>query len=315
MIQYYPMARVTPLAGGNVKVYDLTQIAELVAAIPNYPLLQRQMETVTRGLRSKKFGVRPTAEIRFEIPHSGSQNSLARWYEPGPELLISRNEFDNGGISAAPWQRFNAIVITADAAIGPTGLMTADKIEDVASGLISFMKQRPGGITPTPAPKTFLMGLSAKSDAPQNFSFGVSNDTSQSNNVTFTARSSWRRYFARTTFTDGLGTTVNAYIYPAGASGPGSATGYIYAAESTLKEIVPLPGTDEEIVQDLWGKLISDDYEVELTLDGGLAWRTVLMQDHSKVLMEDKAIGHVETFLFEATDALEDVSAVFDGAW
>lgn len=315
MIRYYPMARVTPLAGGNIKVYDLTQISELVGSVPDYPLLQRQMETVTRGLRSKKFGVRPTAEVRFEIPHSNSQNLLARWYEPGPELLVSRNELDNGGAGAGPWQRFNAVVVTADAAIGPSGLMNADKIQDVATGLISFIKQRPGGALPTPAPKTYLMGLSAKSDSAQNFSFGVSNDSAQSNIVTYTAGLFWRRYFARMTFNDGLGSSVNAYIYPSGVSGPASAVGYIYAAEATLKEIVQLPGTDEEIVKDLWGKLISDDYQVELTLDGGLVWRTVLLQDHSKTLMEDKAIGHVERFLFEATDAVEDVSAVFDGMW
>ena len=317
MFDYYPMARATSKLGGNAYIYDLKQIDENVGAVPDYPLIQRQLETVNRGLRTKRFGTRPTAELRFEIPHSNTQNSLARWYEASPELLISRNDFDNGGVSAAPWQRFNAVVITPMAAIGPTGLMSADKIEDAASGLISFMKQRPGGALPTPAPKTYLMGIFAKSDTPQDFSFGVSNDTSESNIVKRTAGPYWRRYFAQATFDDGLGSSVNAYIYPAGASGPSSAQGYIYAAESTLKEIVPKPGTDEEILQDLWTKLgiQGDDWSVEISLDGGLVWREVTMQDHSKTLLQDKTVGHAERFLLEATKSTKQVSAVFDGAW
>lgn len=301
MIRFYPMARAVPLLGGNPVVYDLMQVSSLTRCVPAYPPIVRDLETVGRVLRRKNFGSRPTAELAFEIAHSRTLNVLARYEEVGVPLIVNRWALDS-----APWAAVGATVALSTAR-DPDGLYQAWRITDadaVNTGRIQIVGM--AGVA--------RAILSCFYRADSNHIASVAFSAATSPETAFGTSPTWRRREVRldqaTDPTHAITAQVNAF-----ALADTAALGNVDVYAPDMREIVPVAGTDEEILSDLYDKMCSDDWRVEMTLDGGLVWRTVLLQEYEKQPVEEKWIGHAVSLVVECADPVSSRPPTLDGRW
>lgn len=304
MLRWYPMARAVPYAGGNRIVYDLTALSYLTRVLPDYQPVVRDLENVRWKIRRKKFGTRPTASLAFDLPHRGTLNSLARWYEiDGLNLL--QNPYN---LTLAPWSLSNATTALSPAK-DPVGTFTATRLTDSSGAQIGLLFQNTGV---SAAGFTGRFTFWARADVPHPFSIGLQDNGAQGIDLDVDAEFGWTRVEARLSFTN---TALNFQGMIRATQFVASLQGNVDLYLPSIQKIVALPGTDEEILADLKDKLSSDDWLVELTLDGGLSWREVLLREHQKFPIEDKWVGTSETFSFVAVDVIQSVPALLDGRW
>jgi hypothetical protein len=305
MLRWYPMARATSRLAGRPVIYDLSKIERHVRTLPSYQPIVRDLETIRYSIRRKHFGVRVRAELGFTVPWSRAINSVARWYEvDGLDLLLAGTD-----LTASPWSPSN-LSVAPSPAIDPLGTLSAYRLTDSSAISIGVLTQD----TPIPAQNsTILFSLFARSDAQHTFNFLVQElsgfDFAE---VDVDAEEGWRLQSVRKSFSAAAGNLrVGLRATRAVASQLGDVD--IFLPEAS--RIIAIPGTDEEILADLTDKLSSDDWDVELTLDGGLTWRAVLLEEHEKTPIDDKWVGHLERFAFVASEPDDSVPAARDGAW
>jgi hypothetical protein len=304
MIRWSPMARATSRLAGWPVVYDLSQITHLTRVLPKYDPIVRRIETITRRLREKKFAVRVGAEIGFQVPHSRTLNTLARWYEMD-FLNVLQNPFD---LTGAQWPITNA-TISVSPAKDPVGTFTAFRLTDASGAATGLLLQNTGIAA---ANQTGLFTLFARADAPHIFSIGIQDNGAYATDLDVDAQTGWRRVMVRRSFpNDALNfqAMIRATQLVVGQ------TGVVDLFSPTLRKIGELPGTDEEILADLKDKLSSDDWDVELTLDGGITWREVLLDEHEKIPLQDKWVGYSERFVLTCSQPLTRVPPTLDGIW
>ena len=309
MIRWYPMARATSLLGGNPIIYDLTQIASLTRCVPAYPPIVRDVETIHRSLRRKNFGSRPTVDLGFEIIHSRTQNTAARYELIGGNLLQ-----DPDDLTAAPWSATNLTVTRPGIATpDPEGTGNATRLADSSGAAIGVILQNCGGQPDGVASgKTGLFSLFLRADTAHVCSIGIQDNGSQATDLDVDAESVWTRQQVSMTFPAGSG---NFQVMIRATQLVVAQTGTIDIYRCTLQHIIPQTGTDEQILADLEDKFGSDDWTVALTLDGGLTWRNVLLQQITKAPVADKWIGHAIDFSLECSDPILTRPAVLDGRW
>ena len=297
MIRYYPMARATSLLGGSPVVYDLTQISSMTACTPAYPPMVRDVETVARSLRRKNFGTRPTAELGFQVAHSRVRNVAARYEESSGNLL--RSPLD---LSASPWAGIASVARSAER--DPTGTLNAWRVTDGSNALATSIYQT-----------TLSGGTAAR------LSWYFRADTAhaasgelQAVPLHVQADAGWQHgahiYSPLTTYV----AAFTCVFYPV-LSTDFALTGNVDLYLPDCRSIIPVSGTDEEILSDLHDKLCSDDWSVELTLDGGLTWRTVLLQEYEKAPIKEKWIGHEFRFSLECSAPIFARPPTLDGRW
>jgi hypothetical protein len=293
------MARATSRLAGWPVVYDLSQITHLTRVFPKYDPIVRRIETITRRLRERKFAVRVGAEIGFQVPHSRAMNFSARFYDVlGQNLLRSAND-----LSAGPWTA-NFCTVARSPERDPIGNLDAWRITDATGAANGNLAQ------------TTLEGGSAgrlswyfRADAPHPTSARILPGTMSVQAGTF-----WKHAALNTgpltTPVSGFQTSLSVF-----ADADVAPQGAVDLFLPDVRSIELLPGTDEEILADLKDKLASDDWDVELTLDGGLTWRDVLLDEHEKVPLEDKWIGYSERFVLTCSQPLTRVPPTLDGIW
>jgi hypothetical protein len=304
MIRWYPMARATSKLAGRPVVFDLTKISYLTVTVPDYQPIVRDIETIRRTIRRKQFGVRPSAQVGFKVPHSRTLNTAARWYDwDGLNLL--RSPFD---LTISPWSLSNA-TLAASPAKDPRGTFTAFRMTDSSGAAIGLLFEN---TAISAATFTGLFSVYARADAPHVFSIGIQDNAAEATDVDVDAESTWRRVSVRKSFTNAAA-NFQAMIRPTQLTA--SLQGAVDLFWPQVRKIVELPGTDEEVLGDLADKLKSDDWDMELTLDGGLTWRRVLLEEHQKIAIEDKWVGYSERFSFIAAEVIQQVPATLDGVW
>jgi len=338
MLRWNPMVRATSLLAGPPIVFDLAQISTMTSSEPGYPPIARDVETVHHVLRRKNFGSRPTAELAFEVTHSSPatiepgftvpENALARYEElSGNQLLGSRSDLSDPAIW--PQTTINVFLSSASAA---RVIKDAERVEwatYLIPGAVNWAhiasRANDAGSLAFHAGKTALASLwyrDVGTVARRNLGLVIGNENpatspSQSAIAVVTPKGSWRKVTAQKTFTPDAGLAERTWllIYPNFAGAAAGAGAEVAVWNPMLQEIVRLPGSDEEILADLFDKLCDDDWSIELTLDGGLTWRQVLLMEHEKSPLENKWIGHSIRFLFEATGPIQRRPAALDGRW
>lgn len=318
MYRYFPMFRAKSLLGGNPIVYDLTELPQVVSILPSYEPIVRDLESVGRVLLRKNFGLRMTVEIQHELIQSQAWNLTARYWEVSGNQLINPDDFIAGLVGGDGWTLQNATV-AEDTTPSPLGIMDAWTLTDSDNtqiGLV-YQKARPDGSLRSHIGKTALFSCFVRAEVPHTARIDIRANASPDLNVfkDFNARQIWERQQVRNTF-DATLTTLRSswgFIWPA-PPGP-SATGVINAYRADLREIAAIPGKPDAILWDLFSKFLRDDYEVEMTLDGGLTWRTVLLGSLERAPIEGKTIGLHTTATFQVTDPVENVPPVLDGVW
>lgn len=302
MIRLYPMARATSLLGGWPVVFDLTKISYLTSVFPSFPPVVRDLETVRRRLRRKNFGVRPAASIGFQIPHCRVLNSTARYYDVDQRnLLRSPTQ-----MAFPPWNIANG-AITVSPEKDPVGTFSASRVEDSSAVAICALSQdsdfRADGLTA-------LFSISARGVSPHVISLGIQGATTY--DEAFDSDYFWRRYSLRRAFS-GDPSNIQVIVRPTRTTA--SLVGAVDVYAPDLRRIDPLQGTDEEILSDLKDKLSSDDWIVDFSLDGGLIWRTMLLEEHEKIRLEEKWIGWSIVFNVVGADLVRKAPPTLDGVW
>ncbi len=302
MIRFYPMARATSKLGGAPVVYDLTKISYLTAARPAYPPIVRDLETVERKLRRRNFGTRPTVELEFTIPHGRALNSSARYYEIGENLL--RSPLD---LSASPWGIADASIARSPER-DPLGTMNAWRLTDVDPLSYGYVLQETlsGGIA-----ARLLWYFRASSQHPTGGE-AIAYSPPGNSLLAVQATGEWR---CESVILPGLVSSAATFAAALYFDLDLTAIGNVDLAYPDLRSISALPGTDEEIVSDLKDKLASDDWTIDLTLNGGLTWRTVLLTEHEKGPLEEKWVGTFERFSLECAAPIFSLPALLDGRW
>ncbi len=93
-------------------------------------------------------------------------------------------------------------------------------------------------------------------------------------------------------------------------------TRYGYRCRVALEFEFPTPSTDETA---LAGNVLTvatdDDQSVELSLDGGTTYRTVLLEEMSQAALADKNIGVRVATVWVCRDLLTTKPAVGSGSW
>jgi hypothetical protein len=295
------MLRATSVLGGNPIVLDLRALSSLKASVPAYPPLVRDVETVERNLRRKNFGTRPTAELTFETRHSRDLNLSARYEVVGDPLVANRLNLDS-----SPWSLFSA-TIARSVERDPQGLMGAWVLDESSAPSVGRLQ-----ISALAGKAQVLLSAYVRSDPRHGMSLRLSGGATVAGN--FNAMPTWRKHSILLDQSATPGTSIAVWITVFVTTDTTSlGTLEVFAPE--ILEVVSLPGTDEEILTDAYDKLCSDDWTVELTMDGGLTWRVVLLQDYEKSPVEDKWIGHFVRFALECSDKIEHRPAALDGRW
>ena len=310
MYDHDVIARVTPLNGGNVLVYDLNALSHRTMAFPTYEPEARDIETVLRKIRRKRFGARPVANLAFQIPFSRQDNSLACWRELSGNQLAAPFDF-----SSSVWTQQNASIVVDDAD-SPDGVRSATRLIDASGGAqgLIFARAVSSGSLFSHQTKTALFTMFARADVSHIARIDIRANASPDLQVAldFWPGPEWRRVSVRNTFDTSL--TANrsswAFITPAL-----NGTGEIHAWGPDLREISALTGRDEEILADFTGKCTSDGYRVDLSLDGGLTYREVELDRSERTQMKDKTIGHGFAFVFPCTGLIDAAPATLDGRW
>jgi hypothetical protein len=310
MIRWYPMVRAKSQVGGHPIEYDMKELQSLTRCLVTYPALVRDLETVRRQLRRKRFGTRPVVELQFEAKHTADLNTTARYQVVGTNQLPAANDF-----SSPAWTAQDA-TLTPNVGRGPLGATDADLIADASvpnTGLL-FARVMSTGSLFAHQSKTALFSVFVRADVPHPARIDIRANASPDLQVTkdFQAEKVWRRQVVRNTFNTSLTTDRSSWAFITPAP---NGTGEMHVAYPDMREIFAMPGTDEEILSDLYGKVLSDDWLIELSLDGGLTWREVLAQEHEISLVEDKAIGLGIRFLFECATPIFTQPPILDGTW
>lgn len=270
MLRWSPLVRATSNLAGDPVVFDFSRLSYLTLTLPDYQPIVRDLETVRRRLLRKNFGVRVTAQLGFQVSHSRALNSAARYYEVLP-LNHLQSPFD---LSVAPWSTSNASVAVSPAK-DPLGTFRAYRVTDATGAAIGLLLQNTGI---SAASKTGEFSLYVRADSPHVMSIGIQDNIAESIDSDVNAETAWRRVTVRKSFT-GAAANFQAMIRPTQLTA--SLQGNVDVYLPTIRRIVELPGTDEEILSDLKDKLCSDDWRVELSLDG-LTYREVLLDAHEK---------------------------------
>jgi len=298
MIRWYPMARAKSRLAGFPVVYDLTKISYLVGVFPRYDPVVRRIETITRELREKRFAVRVAAELNFEVPHSRARNLVARWTEFTGNLIRNAND-----LSSPDWTLGFATVARSPER-DPVGLLDAWRVTDADAA-------HGGTIIHSTVDGGYAGRLSYFFRADASHPTGATLNGLDAN---FQADAFWRH--GSVIYDAGTGPYANwAVVLSVFSTADVFSTGTVDLYAPDVRAIVTMPGTDEEILADLKNKLASDDWDVEVSLDGGLTWRTVLLDSHEKLRMEDKWVGYRENFAFTCAKVIRDVPATRDGVW
>lgn len=310
MIRWQPMVRATSMVGGHPIVYDLKQLQSLTRCLPTYPPLVRDLETVRRKLRRKRFGTRPVVDLACKVKHSNELNSTARYQVVGENQLPAANDF-----SSPSWTAQDA-TLTPNVGRGPLGAIDADLIADASvpnTGLL-FARAVSSGSLFAHQTKTALFSVFARADVPHAARIDIRANASPDLQVSldFQVERVWRRQVVRNTFNTSLTTNRSSWAFITPSP---SGTGEMFVAHPDMREIFPMPGTDEEILSDLYTKVLTDEWVLELSLDGGLTWREVLVQDHPIALIDEKAVGLEIQFVFECTTPILTQPPVLDGTW
>ena len=164
MIRWQPMVRATSLVGGHPIAFDLKQLQSLTRCLVSYPALVRDLETVRRRLRRKRFGTRPMVELAFEVKHvnMGDVNNTARYAVVGANQLPAPYDF-----SSPQWTLQDA-TLTPNSARDPLGATDADLVIDASvpnTGLL-FSRPMATGSLFAHQTKTALFSLFARADVP-----------------------------------------------------------------------------------------------------------------------------------------------------
>jgi len=299
MIRHYPMARARSLLAGWPVIFDLTKISFLTTVVPMFPPVVRDLEMVRRNIRRKNFGVRSGASIGFKVPHSRALNTLARFYEVDPKNLF-RSPFD---LSASPWV-LNAVTVARSTERDPRGKLDAWRLTDASGAANGNVGQ-----TTLEGGQALRFSYFFRADAPHPtgvLAHGVVEN--------FQADVFWKHAAVinsiLTTPAAGFLVAMGVFAW-ADVAPQGNVDLYFPDARS----IDVLPGTDEEILSDLKDKMSSDDWEVDFSLDGGLTWRAMLLEEHEKNRLEDKWIGWSIVFNVMGVDVVRKTPATLDGAW
>lgn len=310
MLDHYPMARVTPLDGGNITVYDLGALRTRVAAMPQYPQENRDIVTIQRKVRRKTYGVRPVGRLAFEIPFDRSDNALACWLELSGNQIAAPFDF-----SSASWTQQNASIVLDDVD-SPGGVKSATRLIDASGGAqgLIFTRAISSGPLFSHQTKTALFTLFARADVPHVARIDIRANASPDLVVVqdFWAGVEWRRVTVRNTFDVTLTTNRSSWAF---ISPSPNGTGEIHAWAPDMREISPRPGRDAEILEDLIAKASQDAYRVELSLDGGLTFRDMNLEPPEIALLKNKYIGHRYDLTFTATELIPARPSTLDGRW
>lgn len=314
LYRYAPLVRAVPLMGGNRLVYDLAEIPYLTAVNPSYEPIVRDMENLDRAILRKNFGLRMSVELRFEVPFSRLVNQTARYNELSDNQLMNPDDYP-AGVGFDGWNFSNAST-TEDDAEAPDGSFTAWRVEDISAGSLGVILQRasPDGTLRSHQGRHAHFSLYARADTPHIASIDIRANASPDLVVTkqFTAVETWRRQTVRNKFDTSL--TANRSSW--GTIAPAlSGTGYIHAFRARLVEIEELPGRSEEILSDMVSKLLSDDYECALSLNGGITYRRAVLDGVERTGLDDKNIGSAVSVLFKIAEPVPNLPAVLDGVW
>lgn len=307
MIRWYPMARATSLLGGNPIMFDLTQISSMTRSVAAYPPIVRDLETILYAIRRKNFGTRPTAELAFEVKHSRALNGLARFeLVDGGQLLQAQDALDN----ASYWPATGGPVVAADPTVkDPLGTFNAVKVDDQSASLDAYIQQSVGV---TALGKTFYGSVFVRADITHESVIDLIAGADFKAQA-FQAREFWQNQSIIYSFVSSAGSAASLLLHPSPLGAP--STGHVHYFRAQMYQIAILSGTDEEILADLYDKLCSDDWSVELTLDGGLNWRPVLLQEYEKIPIDEKWIGHSLRYLMECREPIESRPPTLDGRW
>lgn len=93
-------------------------------------------------------------------------------------------------------------------------------------------------------------------------------------------------------------------------------TRYGYRVRVAVDFEFPTPSTNETtLAQNLLDVAVSDDQSIELTLDGGTTYRTVLLEAMEQVALAEKNIGVSIKTVWVCRDLLTTKPAVGSGSW
>ena len=304
MLRWYPLVKAKSDLAGPPVVYDLMRLSYLTKILPNFQPITRDLENVRRRLLRKTFGVRVSLELAFEISHSRTLNTFARYYET-ESLNLLKSPFD---LTVAPWSLTNATSAVSPSK-DPPGTFTATRLTDADGANVGLLFQNTGI---SAANKVGLFSVFARADAPHVFSIGIQDAGAYSIDSDFNAEFAWKRVTIRRAFPFDA---ANFQAMIRATQLIGSQTGNVDLYWPDLRRIVELPGTDEEILADLKSKFCDDDWEISVSLDGGLNYRDVLLDGHEKTALEDKWVGHREVFNLTAREPLPKAPAFLDGMW
>lgn len=93
-------------------------------------------------------------------------------------------------------------------------------------------------------------------------------------------------------------------------------TRYGYRCRVGVDFEFPTPSTDETaFARDLLTVAVDDDQDIELSLDGGTTYRSVLLEEMQQIALADKNIGVRVSTVWVCRDLLTTKPAVASGSW